>query len=282
MDAHRRRIVHGLTIDPENPQEIDDGFRVTKIGGIYCVEVSIVDVAAFTGKNSVIDRIARERMKSDYERKVSLFDSRFVRDRMSFIEEERRPGLTVTIPVSRGVKIYPEISIGRTWFYSSANLTYQEAEEILLCPNHSFHHDLNLAKEAAGIIAQSNNGNPLHQQLIMEESNGDGNGNGLNARGIVAEFMVLANKLLAQYCHQHEIPIIYRNFKFYGSRSKARYSPQAIFHDDIGGIYAHFTSPIRRYVDQVNQRSLFNRLEQTAPLYRKRELEKISDCANRQ
>ena len=67
---------------------------------------------------------------------------------------------------------------------------------------------------------------------------------------LVAEYMILANNLWGGLLHQHGVPGIYRSQQ----TGRVRMSTQALPHEAIGvPQYAWCTSPLRRYVDLVNQ-----------------------------
>lgn len=67
---------------------------------------------------------------------------------------------------------------------------------------------------------------------------------------LVAEYMILANNLWGGLLHQHGVPGIYRSQQ----TGRVRMSTQALPHEAIGvPQYIWSTSPLRRYVDLVNQ-----------------------------
>jgi exoribonuclease-2 len=75
---------------------------------------------------------------------------------------------------------------------------------------------------------------------------------------MVAEYMILANNLWGGLLHQHGVPAIYRSQQ----AGRVRMSTQALPHEAIGvPQYAWTTSPLRRYVDLVNQWQLIATIE---------------------
>ena len=75
---------------------------------------------------------------------------------------------------------------------------------------------------------------------------------------MVAEYMILANNLWGGLLHQHGVPGIYRSQQ----AGRVRMSTQALPHEAIGvPQYAWSTSPLRRYVDLVNQWQLIAAVE---------------------
>lgn len=70
---------------------------------------------------------------------------------------------------------------------------------------------------------------------------------------LVAEYMILANSLWGGQLNTHNLPGIYRSQQ----AGRVRMSTQALPHEAIGvPQYTWCTSPLRRYVDLVNQRQL--------------------------
>jgi len=67
---------------------------------------------------------------------------------------------------------------------------------------------------------------------------------------LIAEYMILTNNLWGAFMAQHGVPGIYRSQQ----AGRVRMSTQALPHEAIGvPQYAWSTSPLRRYVDLVNQ-----------------------------
>jgi len=70
---------------------------------------------------------------------------------------------------------------------------------------------------------------------------------------LVAELMILANTTWGGYLAEHDVAAVYR----VQSAGRVRLSVHPEVHDALGTVgYAWFTSPLRRYVDLLNQRQL--------------------------
>jgi exoribonuclease-2 len=79
---------------------------------------------------------------------------------------------------------------------------------------------------------------------------------------IVAEMMILANSLWGGLLAEHTVPGIYRSQQ----AGRVRMSTQALPHEGLGvEQYIWATSPLRRYVDLVNQRQLIALLRNERP-----------------
>jgi exoribonuclease-2 len=115
------------------------------------------------------------------------------------------------------------------------------------------------------------------------------------ARKLVSELMVLANETAALFAREQGLPMLFRTqeppeevseervmavpegpARDYVARSglkRSLLSTEPLVHSGLGlDAYVHVTSPIRRYIDLVNQRQLMARLEGQSEFYRAKEL----------
>lgn len=85
---------------------------------------------------------------------------------------------------------------------------------------------------------------------------------------IVAELMILANSYWGGWLAEKKIPAIYRSQSFNRGVGKVRMSTTPAPHEGMGvAQYAWCSSPLRRFVDLVNQRQLIAAATNTAPVY---------------
>lgn len=81
---------------------------------------------------------------------------------------------------------------------------------------------------------------------------------------VVAELMILANSSWGTWLKDKELPGIFRN----QSQGKTRMATQPGIHQGLGvENYAWSSSPLRRYVDLVNQRQILSLVQESAPTY---------------
>lgn len=81
---------------------------------------------------------------------------------------------------------------------------------------------------------------------------------------VVAELMILANSSWGTWLKDKELPGIFRN----QSQGKTRMATQPGIHQGLGvENYAWSSSPLRRYVDLVNQRQILSLVQEAAPTY---------------
>jgi exoribonuclease-2 len=115
------------------------------------------------------------------------------------------------------------------------------------------------------------------------------------SRSMVAELMILYNRLAAEFCRDHGIPVLYRGqekpaerldvdergYLYYVYKQRRQLTPLTIDteprpHSVLGAaVYTHLTSPIRRYLDLVMQRQIRNYLLSQPLFYNKEGLDQI-------
>ncbi|MGH7595737.1 MAG: ribonuclease catalytic domain-containing protein [bacterium] len=101
---------------------------------------------------------------------------------------------------------------------------------------------------------------------------------------MVAEWMIAANQAAAQFCHENNLPCIYRVQESIAperededgapkSHVRAQLKPERAPHRDLGvDGYTQITSPLRRYSDLVMQRQIVSFLQTGKPHYSQTDL----------
>jgi exoribonuclease-2 len=105
------------------------------------------------------------------------------------------------------------------------------------------------------------------------------------AHKMVAEWMIAANQAAAQFCHENQLPCIYRvQENLMPEREdvepssaqghvRAQLRPERGPHRDLGvDGYTQITSPLRRYSDLVTQRQIISFLQTGKPCYSQTDL----------
>jgi exoribonuclease-2 len=102
------------------------------------------------------------------------------------------------------------------------------------------------------------------------------------SRAMVEELMIFYNSSIAVFASESKLPVLYRNVNQYFGvneqvlNSTAFLSTQSEYHPGIGTeAYLHATSPIRRYVDLINQTQVTAMLNNTNPEYTKEDLDQM-------
>lgn len=302
-----REEVKGITIDPRFSLCLDDAIWLEKDGADYVVHVSVTDISALVEQGSRLDVAAFQRGRTIHSQKGTkyIFPKGLSQDSLSLLEGQRRPTVTVSVPISADVDIGDPL-IRRTVLRSSKQLTYQEADRLMGTNDNGF------LSEAYGLaerlFQKRRDGGAL---VIFDRCKARLMENRIHNSGfLIHEFMMLANQVVARFFLENQIPGIYKNqsphpdvprrqelirrmetalasgyqrtidgcVRYIGTYLKrAVYGPQPRGHYVLGfQIYMNFTSPLRRYADVVNNRQLTAFLQGQRPPYAYRELSQLS------
>lgn len=219
-----------ISIDPESILDIDDAIHVKKINSNYEIGIHIADVSAFIKENSPLDNIIKQKASSVYftNKTIHMLPS----DLVSFISlTEKNPkaafSLIINMDENNNIIDYKFI---RTTIIVNNNYSYDQAQNLL------DHND-----ETLTLMSKISNSTDTHK--------------------IVEYFMILANKITAEHLIKNKLPCILRvhndiaNYQYYNNDndvSSQRHNSLNIEH------YSHFTSPLRRYIDIIIHRYLWN------------------------
>ncbi len=309
LDSKVRRdltTLQAFTIDDASTQDMDDGLSCEVIPGGYRFGVHISDVASLIPLGSVLDEEAKRRGTSVYlpERNINMFPESLAHDRLSLVVGEARPCISYLIEVDREWNILNS-TITPSLVRITKKFSYDEVDQILeqgfgaegdpaLMPLYEFALNHETARYEAGgmkinkhevMVVLDKEGNPSLVE-IDEQSPG---------RALVAEMAVLTNAAFAEFAVSHGFPLVFRGQEPADDNDsqKLRAIPQGAaldyamrarlkrsvadtvphFHATLGlNAYAQVTSPIRRYVDLVNQRQILNFFREGAALYSAKEL----------
>jgi len=254
-----------FSLDDIGTTEIDDAFSVTRESGDeWRIGIHIAAPGLAFAPGSSLDAIARERLSTAYMpgRKFTMLPDDAI-DCLSLDEGSERPVVSLYLVV------------GADDFALRGRHTKLERMRIVANLRHSQHDALNAAFEKGERI-----GLPLEAELLtlwqfalaLEKRRGRPSVNAANLdyvfqvedgriaiearkRGApldkaVAELMILANATWGEMLAEHDAAGIYR----VQSSGKVRLSVHPEAHEGLGvSAYAWMTSPLRRYVDLVNQ-----------------------------
>jgi len=268
--------VEAYSVDDDSTTEIDDAISVAALGGDQ-VRVGIHIAAPGIGitRASDLDEVARTRMSTVYMpgQKITMLPTDLV-DAYTLIAGVERPCLSlyVTADVATGELLAQETRVERICVRENLRLSQLDAivtqaaldaaDAALpyghwLRPLWRLTQSLAAQREAVRGKPEGNNrveysfvldgppDDPATSVQIVPRRRDDPVGR------IVSEMMILANHQWGRLLAQHGVPGIYRSQQTMG---RVRMSTQALPHEAIGvSCYAWSTSPLRRYVDLVNQ-----------------------------
>ncbi len=282
--------VEAYSVDDISTTEIDDALSVTRLpDGNLCVGIHIAAPGLAVTKDSALDKLARARMSTVYMPgdKIPMQPDEII---AAFSLDEGRPvpvlSLYVTANPETGEIISHESRLER--LAVRANLRHNAldaliTEESLADPSIELPHNewirplwqlaLALCKQREIVRGKPENNNRVEYSFYVD---GDPDDPSSTVRlvprlrnapldRLVAEYMILANSTWGGLLATHGLPGIYRSQQ----TGRVRMSTHALPHEAIGvPQYAWCTSPLRRYVDLVNQWQLIAAIENgvSAPL----------------
>jgi len=276
--------VEAYSVDDDSTTEIDDAISVQSLADDH-IRVGIHIAAPGLGipRGSPIDDLARTRMSTVYMpgQKITMLPPELV-DAYTLVAGQERPCLSlyVTANLSTGEILASTSRIER--ISVRANLRLSQLEPLVTegalddrTANLPYGHWLrplwhltqhlsaareqvrgkpenNLRTEYSFVLAGSPEDPDTRVDLVPRRRDEP-------VGRIVAEMMILANHQWGMLLAQHGVPGIYRSQAPMG---RVRMSTQALAHAAIGvSCYAWSTSPLRRYVDLVNQWQLLAAVE---------------------
>jgi exoribonuclease-2 len=260
--------VAAFSLDDLGTTEIDDAFSVTRVSEDELrIGIHIAAPGLALAPGSPLDAIARERLSTAYMpgRKFTMLPEDAIAP-LSLDAGEERPA----------VSLY--LNVGAKDFALRGHHTKLEHVRVAANLRHAEHDALNAAfeggrKEGALGLAFEEELHTLWQlALALEARRGKASVNAANVdylfrvdegrvaiearkRGapldkLVSELMIFANTTWGEVLAERDVAAIYR----VQSSGKVRMSVHAEMHEGLGvATYAWFTSPLRRYVDLINQ-----------------------------
>ena len=282
-----RADVQAFSIDDETTTEIDDALSVTPLeGGRWRIGIHIAAPALALAHDSPLDLLARERMSSVYMPgdKITMLPDPVV----------ARYSLDAGREVA-ALSLYLDVSADG----SDIEASHSRIERVPIAAN--LRHEQVSAQVTEAALASDDTARDLHFGPALrvlwrvtlasvarrERMRGkpeprfradfsfridrgpDGERVRIEQRlrdapldRIVAEMMILANSQWGGLLAEHAVPGIYRSQQ----AGRVRMSTQALPHDGLGvSQYIWATSPLRRYVDMINQRQLLALLRDQPP-----------------
>ncbi len=287
-----------LTVDGDDTCDFDDALHLEELENGWRVGVHIAEVSRFVSPGSPLFEAARERATSIYfpDGQVPMLPDRLSTDLASLRQGEVRPVVSFIFDFSESGAITGR-EICRSVVRVKKRLTYNQVTEMLgedpeLTVLARLAANLRQERIAAGAMIMPvpdvvvTPGDEVKVELVDADS---------TARVMVAEFMVLANRLAASYIADRGIPGLFRaqeepfkrfvqnadaslflNLKQRKFLKPARILTSAAPHSGVGTqAYTTATSPIRRFFDLVMQTQLVSVLSTRAGRFSDRDLKEF-------
>ncbi len=315
LSAEGRRDLASLevfTIDEATTADMDDALSVQAAGDGYEIGIHITDAASLVPAGGEVDIEARGRVSSLYlpERVIPMLPPSLSTGAGSLAPGVRRATLSLLVRVDGEGRIV-EWEATPSVVESSAKLSYEEADAALADLGHPRSESLRaLERVANGWREERLASGALEMDRPEVKVTVDAEGRvevsvverPTASRRLVAEFMILANRLFGEFCRDQGIPSIYRTQDPVSMEGLAETSVapvrqyqilRRIRAASVSGspgphallglpVYAQSTSPLRRYTDLVVQRQVAHFLRHGVPLYDVDEVEEIVHQAREQ
>lgn len=277
-----KATVNAFSIDDAATTEIDDAFSVETLeNGNRRIGIHIAAPALGIAPGSEIDAIAAQRMSTVYMPgdKITMLPDNVVQA-FTLCADKVCPALSLYVEVDGSMEIVnSESCIER--LHIAANLRHDTLEplfndETVAARQFGFGYGAELELlwdfanklEAGRGKSADNNQQQVDYTFSIED---DRVTIGHRLRGspidkVVSELMILANSSWGKLLDDNNVAGIYRT----QNNGKVKMSTIAAPHQGLGvAHYAWSSSPLRRYVDLVNQRQIISVLRGEAPAYAK-------------
>lgn len=220
------RDILTFTIDPVDAKDFDDALSIRNLdNGNYEIGVHIADVSHFVKPDSILDKSAYERATSVYlpDRVNPMLPERISNELCSLRPNEDKYTFSVIFQITNRGEIKHKW-IGRTITHSKHRFTYEDVQEIIETKDGLHYKAILLLDKLAKHFRQERfdngainfssqevrftldeNGKPVG--IVIKESK--------DAHKLVEEFMLLANRTIAEYVsriksNKEPVPFPYR------------------------------------------------------------------------
>ena len=216
--AERRdfRDITTFTIDPADAKDFDDALSIRKVeDGVWEVGVHIADVTHYIRPESLLDCEARDRGTSVYlvDRTVPMLPERLCNELCSLRPNEEKLCFSAVFKLNDDAEVLDEW-FGRTVIYSDRRFTYAEAQARLETGVGDYAEEIIELNRLAQIMRQRRfkNGAISFERaefkFILDEKGkplGVYTKEQKEANQLIEEFMLLANRKVAEYCTYRQV-----------------------------------------------------------------------------
>ncbi len=276
-----RADVRAFSIDDAATTEIDDAFSVAPLeGGGWRIGIHIAAPGLGIRPDSALGEIARSRLSTVYMpgRKITMLPEEVV-ERFTLSAGRDCPALSLYLEVGpdyaiRGANSRVErVPVAANLRHHDIEPVFNEETLAAGGPDFEYRRELTLLWEFATVL-EAGRGKPATNQQNAEYSfyvdwaEPEGRIDIVERRRgspldkLVAELMIVANASWGKLLAEAQVAAIYR----VQAAGKVRMTTAALSHEGLGvDCYAWSSSPLRRYVDLINQWQLLAHLGGEAP-----------------
>jgi exoribonuclease-2 len=274
--------ITAFCIDDEDSRDFDDAISLRISDNEYILGIHVSNLALQIDPQHALFATAQERVSSVYLPAgiVAMLPPAFSEQAFSLISDSIRDVLSLYVRLDKKLNITgsqfscDKIKISKNFSYKEVDRARYDAfwqpffristhfreQRELLAPlkEKRFYYNLQLHDSKLSL-----------KRVDMQSP----------ARQMIEEFMVLYNRSLADFAVNQHIPMLFRNINSYydaerdWQSSTAYLDTKASYHPGIGAeAYLHSTSPIRRFVDLVNQMQIVQHLVKHSSLFDEKHL----------
>ncbi len=290
-----------FTIDGAETKDFDDALSLVIQGGRRTVYIHITDVTPFVAPGSALDVEARSRASSIYlpDRRLPMLPPVLSEGLLSLTEGRLRPALSLKVELDESAEIMG-YNVVKSRVRVDRRLTYDQADALIETePGLAELHKLAVKlkerrlRDGAMVLETPEVAVRVGEDGRVEVERFEEPG---PSRMMIAEMMVLANRLIAATLAQAGVPTLFRaqdppttsfdppegadplwvtlRRRMLFNRLELTTCPTP--HAGMGlPAYTTFTSPIRRYLDLVTIRQLSALLDGVMPPYNEPDLEDL-------
>lgn len=274
--------VEAFSLDDATTTEIDDAFSVRQIdGGLIEVGIHIAAPGLGFAPDSAVDRIAWERLSTIYipGNKITMLPDAVI-GAFTLAQGADRPAISLYVQIDAKTMAIRQTYSRIEAVPVKANLRHHEVESLndslptgSVAPNVPFAGELQTLyvfaltlEEGRGQAGQTFDRPEYTFNVADDRISITERKRGLPLDKLVAEMMILANRTWGKLLADHDIAAIYRA----QSQGKVRMTTAPAEHQGLGvGFYAWSSSPLRRYIDLLNQWQLAALLNDTSPPFQR-------------
>ncbi|MCV9388456.1 ribonuclease R [Reichenbachiella ulvae] len=273
------REITTFTIDPEDAKDFDDAISVQPLkNGNYEIGIHIADVSHYVEPDSILDQEAINRATSVYlvDRTIPMLPEKLSNGVCSLRPHEEKLTFSAVFEMDENANIKKQW-FGRTVTYSDRRFTYEEAQERIESGEGDFQEEINFLNGLAKKLKKRRFQNgAINFETTEVKFKLDENGKPLgiipkvrkDAHKLVEEFMLLANKHVAEYVFKlngGKDTFVYRTHDNPNPEKLESFTKFAVkFGHRVLGINSDVSGALNKLMDEIQGKPEQNVLESLA------------------
>ncbi|HAR19060.1 MAG TPA: ribonuclease R [Cytophagales bacterium] len=209
------RDITTFTIDPEDAKDFDDALSIQKLeNGNWEIGIHIADVTHYVKPGTTLEREAEHRATSVYlvDRTVPMLPERLSNFLCSLRPNEDKLTFSAVFELDEKANVIHEW-FGRTIIHSNKRFSYEKAQECLESGEGDFAEEVMVLNTLAKKLqAKRFKNGAISFETVEVKFKLDEAGRPLglfpkirkDAHKLIEEFMLLANKRVAEFCYRHK------------------------------------------------------------------------------